>query len=225
MWKCPFQHELEGKSSLFKEESVNFLNWCWRCLQGYLGVQIHPLNLGAECPKPLVWQFFLRAAPKFTGWICTPRNWRGMGSQGLGSVANVPVASQTAVGTHFRRKIAKEAIFCRKEISQGFLGGATQRIFYWLSSLLPENAKGGGQKREGGAKPHEETPHGKRFPTPSPQYVLPPPMPFLLVSPLEIPRISLSWPPQKPFSEGLEKWFSTGHLREVLLFGTFCPPL
>ena len=30
---------------------------------------------------------------------------------------------------------------------------------------IPENAKGGG-KKEGGAKPHEETPHGKQFPTP-----------------------------------------------------------
>ena len=36
MWKRPFQHKLEGKSSLIKEESVNFLNWCWKRLQGCL---------------------------------------------------------------------------------------------------------------------------------------------------------------------------------------------
>ena len=33
---------------------------------------------------------------------------------------------------------------------------------------FPENAKGGGKKATGGggAKPHEENPHGKQFPTP-----------------------------------------------------------
>ena len=82
----------------------------------------------------------------------------------------------------------------------------------------------GGAKKRGGQNLMRRPPTENGFRRPSPQYVLPPPMPFLLVSPLEIPRISRSWPPQKPFSEGLEKWFSTGHLREVLLFGTFCPP-
>ena len=87
--------------------------------------------------------------------------------------------------------------------------------------------KGGGEQKAGGggAKPHEETPHRKQ-PTPLTSVCFgppPPPIPFLLESPLEIPRISLRWPPQKPFSEGLQKWLSRGH-REVLIFGTFCPP-
>ena len=95
-----------------------------------------------------------------------------------------------------------------------------------LSRLKARERQRGGAKKRGGAKPHEETPRGKQFPTPlTSARFAPPPIPFLLVSPLEMPRISLSWPPQKPFSEGLEKWFPTGHPREVLLFGTFCPPL
>ena len=58
---------------------------------------------------------------------------------------------------------------------------------------LQRMPKGGG-KKEGGAKPHEETPHGKQFPTPltSVRFAPPPPMAFLLVSLLEVPRISLS---------------------------------
>ena len=91
--------------------------------------------------------------------------------------------------------------------------------FEWKSfASISTERQMGGQKRE--------TPHGKQFRPLSPRYVLhpPPPIPFLLVSPLEIPRISLSWP-QKPLSEGPEKWFPTGHPREFLLFATFCPSL
>ena len=36
VWKCPCQHQLEGTSSLVKEESVNFLNQCRKRLQGIL---------------------------------------------------------------------------------------------------------------------------------------------------------------------------------------------
>ena len=64
-----------------------------------------------------------------------------------------------------------------------------------------------------------DPPHlGMFFPAP------PPSIPFILVSPLESPRVSPSQPPQKQLSEGLQKWFPTGHPREVLFFGTFCPP-
>ena len=89
---------------------------------------------------------------------------------------------------------------------------------------FPENAKGGGKKRGGGQNLTRRPPVESSFRPPSPRYVLPPPIPFLLVSPLQTPRISLRWPPQKAFSEGLEEWFPTGHPREVLLFGAFCPP-
>ena len=45
--------------------------------------------------------------------------------------------------------------------------------------LIPGGGGGVGGKTPGGGEPHEETPHGKQFPTASPRYV-PPPLPFLL---------------------------------------------
>ena len=57
-----------------------------------------------------------------------------------------------------------------------------------------------------------QPPHLGTFCLPSP------PRPFLLLIPLEIPRFP-SGDPLRP-----EKWFPRGHPREVLLFGTFCPP-
>ena len=55
---------------------------------------------------------------------------------------------------------------------------------FCLQFFLAENAKGGGgQNSGGGGKPHEETLHGKQFPTPLTSVRVappPPPMPFLL---------------------------------------------
>ena len=81
-------------------------------------------------------------------------------------------------------------------------------------------------KKAGGAKPHEETPLGKQFPTPltSALFHPPPHIPFLLWSPLEIPRISPQLTSSNPFSEGLETWFPRGHPREVLLRYVLAPP-
>ena len=46
-----------------------------------------------------------------------------------------------------------------------------------VCNLVNAKRGGGGQKRGGAAKLHEETLHKKQFPTPSPQCVLPPPPP------------------------------------------------
>ena len=56
----------------------------------------------------------------------------------------------------------------------------------------PENAQEG-NKRGGGGKTSRGDPHGKQIPTPLTSVRFAPPLiPFLLVSPLEIPSISLS---------------------------------
>ena len=57
---------------------------------------------------------------------------------------------------------------------------------------MPESAKGGGGKEGGGQNLTKRPPTENSFGPPSPRYILPPSIPFLLVSPLEIDRISLS---------------------------------
>ena len=82
--------------------------------------------------------------------------------------------------------------------------------------------QGGGQKSGVGENPMKRPPMKNSFRSPSPRYVLPPPpTPFLSLSPLEIPTQVTS---SETISEGLQKWFPSGHPREVLLFGTFCAP-
>ena len=70
----------------------------------------------------------------------------------------------------------------------------------------PENAKGGG-KKEGGAKPHEETTHGKQFPTPLTSLRFAPPVYGIslsksLRSAQSFPQLTTS---QKQLSEGLKR--------------------
>ena len=64
--------------------------------------------------------------------------------------------------------------------------------------------KGGGQKEGGGAKPHEETPRGKQFPTPltSVRFAPPPPHPISLSKSLTNSQNF----PQVTSSEGIFGW-------------------
>ena len=62
---------------------------------------------------------------------------------------------------------------------------------HYINHLARER-QGGGQKRGGVQNLSRRPPTEKSFRPPSPRYVLPPPIPFLVVSLLEIPRISLS---------------------------------
>ena len=90
----------------------------------------------------------------------------------------------------------------------------------------PENAKGGGQKRGGGGQNlMRRPPHRNQFPTPLTSVRFSPPYSISLCEPLRNYRnFAQATSSETSFQEGLEKGFPTGHPREVLLFGTFCPP-
>ena len=68
------------------------------------------------------------------------------------------------------------------------------RLEIWIHKLFgfQRTPKGGGQKRGGGQNLSRRPPTENGYRPPHLSMFCPPPMPFLLVSPLEIPRISLS---------------------------------
>ena len=74
---------------------------------------------------------------------------------------------------------------------------------------------------------HEENTHRKQFPTPltSVRRAPPPPIPFSLIKSLRNSQNFSQLPPQKQLLGGSRQWFPRRHPREVLLFGTFFPPV
>ena len=95
----------------------------------------------------------------------------------------------------------------------------------WNACRLPENAQRGGQEKRG-PKPHEETPHGKPFPTPVTSVRFAPPSPPNPIS-LSKSLVNSQNLPQLTTSEtafGGSRKMVSDEPREVLLFGTFCPP-
>ena len=101
-----------------------------------------------------------------------------------------------------------------------------RRLLLRCGRPQPQRTPKGGAKKRGGGKTSRGDPPRKTVSDPPHlgTFCPPPPMAFLLVSPLEVPQNF----PQLTSSEtafgGSQKKFPTGHPREVLLFGTFCPP-
>ena len=124
---------------------------------------------------------------------------------------------KTAGNRRFSQKTAGNRRFSQKPLCP------IEFVPFRASAPYPENAKGGG-KKEGGAKPHEETPHGKRFPTPLTSVRFAPPFPISLSKPL---RNSQNFP-QLTSSEtifgGSRKAVSDGPSSRGFAFRYVLPP-
>ena len=90
-----------------------------------------------------------------------------------------------------------------------------------LAWILARERQRGGAKRGGVQNLTRRPPTKNSFWPPSPRYILPqPPYSISLRNPQ-----NFSWPPQKQLSEGVEKWFPTGHPGRGFAFRyVFTPP-
>ena len=93
--------------------------------------------------------------------------------------------------------------------------------------VIPENAKGGGKTAGGGgAKPHDEKPHRKQFPTPPHLGTLPPPQcHFSYKVPYKLPEFPSGDPLGNSFRRVSKNGFRWAILPRFCPPPLFCPPL
>ena len=97
----------------------------------------------------------------------------------------------------------------------------TARHVFVISGGTRERQRGGGQKSPGGGQNLTRRPPTENsFPTPLTSVRFTPLYPVSLMIPQNFPQVTSS----ETIFGGSQKWFVRGHHREVLLFGTFCPP-
>ena len=99
------------------------------------------------------------------------------------------------------------------------------QIFHRILSLVSRERQRGGGNSGGGAKPHEETPHGKQFPTPLTSVRFPPSQcHFSYEAPYKLPEIPSGDPLKNSFRRVSKNGFPRGHPCEVLPRPAVLPP-